>query len=373
MAGKMNLKELLTADISTLFTRKQTKKKVAPIATDYKKPVVIFDIGQKNIKVIIGKKQKENLTIQKTFVIPTPAESLLDGKVLNESILANSIQLALKEQGVRIKDALVTVNSSQIINRELIIEKVDEDELETVIRYELQQYLPINLNDYLVQFVILDEFEEDDSMKYKIFVIAFPDRIAKSYYQVLKIADLKPFSLETTFMSLDKLLRHTTMINQKPFSSEGVMAFLDLGATTIDVHIYKDGHIDLTRIIKSGGDNIDQMLSYRHQLPVKSILKTKKDIDLMVNPEDELVQTSRLAVDNLISEIDRILQFYRNKSYCQIDHIYLYGGGALLKGLDTYMSERLNIEVETIRSWNDMKADEDLTIFINTLGSMYRQ
>ena len=37
------------------------------------------------------------------------------------------------------------------------------------------------------------------------------------------------------------------------------------------------------------------------------------------------------------------------------------------------MSERLNIEVETIRSWNDMKTDEDLTIFINTLGSMYRQ
>ena len=65
----------------------------------------------------------------------------------------------------------------------------------------MQQYLPINLNDYQVQFIILDEFEDEEGFKYKIFVIAFPERIAKSYYQLLKIAGVKPLSLETTFTS----------------------------------------------------------------------------------------------------------------------------------------------------------------------------
>ena len=34
---------------------------------------------------------------------------------------------------------------------------VQEEEMETVIRYEIQQYLPINLDDYIVQYVVLDE------------------------------------------------------------------------------------------------------------------------------------------------------------------------------------------------------------------------
>ena len=371
--GRMSFKELLNADVSTLFTKRAKNKEVKTLLIDYKKPVVVFDIGQKDIKVLVGKKQKENLVVQKTFTIQTPTESLLDGKVLSEAILANALENGLKEQNIKIKDALVTVNSSQIINRELIIDKVEVEELETVVRYELQQYLPINLNDYQVQFIILDEFEDEEGFKYKIFVIAFPERIAKSYYQLLKIAGVKPLSLETTFTSLNKLLSHTMMINEKPFNSKDVVAFLDLGATTIDVHIFKDGHIDLTRMIKSGGDDIDQMLSYRHQIPLKSISKVKQNLDLMGNIEDELVQTTRLAVDNLISEIDRILQFYRNKSYRQIDHIYLYGGGAVLKGIDRYMSQQLNLNVETIKSWNDIKIDGDLANFINTLGSMYKE
>ena len=43
-------------------------------------------------------------------------------------------------------------------------------------------------------------------------------------------------------------------------------------------------------MIKSGGDDIDQMLSYRHQIPLKSISKVKQNLDLMGNTEDELVQ-----------------------------------------------------------------------------------
>lgn len=369
----MNIKDLLNADISTLFTKKRINKKIGQVPLEYKKNVIVFDIGNKNIKVLIGKKQKEQVIIQKTFSFPTPGEVLLDGKVQNEAILANSLNVALKEAGIKLKDALVTVNSSQIINRELIIDRVAEDELETVIRYELQQFLPINLNDYLVQFTILNEFEEDEVAKYKVFVIAFPDRIAKSYYQLLKLADLKPLSLETTFVSLSKLLKQTKMINQSTFSSKNVTAFLDLGASTIDVHICRDGYVDLTRMIKSGGDDIDQMLSYRHQIPLKSIDKVKKSIDLMKEDADEIVLTARLAVDNLISEVDRILQFYQNKSHCQIESVYLYGGVALMKNLDVYMCDRLNKKVETIKSLNQVNSDENLTLFINALGSLYRQ
>lgn len=372
----MNLKELMTADISTLFQKKSTKstKKVSA-PKEYKKDLLVFDIGQKSVKMVIGKRQKDHVVIHKALELPTPQDSFLDGKVTNASVLSNMLKMAVNDYQIKVKDVAITINSSQIINRELMIKEVDEDEMETVIRYELQQYLPINLNDYQVQYLVLEKIEDEEAPKLKVFVIAFPDRLAKEYYELLKMADLKPFALETSFVSLNKLLTHVTEINEQLFNKGEVSAFLDMGSSTIDVNIYNHGKIDLTRIIKAGGDNIDYMLSHQHEVGLSSALTVKKQIDLTQNEGSELEATVKLAIDNLIFEIDRILQFYRNKNFQQIDHIYLYGGTALLNGIDQYMSEKLGIKVETIYQLNGVEfksENQNLTSYLNSIGAIFR-
>lgn len=376
--AKLDIKKLLNTDISTLFQKKsiaKPKSKAKAPSKEIKKDLLVFDIGQKSIKFIVGKRQKDLISIKQMGEVPTTQDSILDGRVINEATLSNTLKMIVNDKEIKAKDVAVTINSSQIINRELMIQAVDEDEMETVIRYELQQYLPINLNDYQVQYSIIEAFEQDDIQKLKVFVIAFPERLAKSYYQLVKAADLKPFALETSFVSLDKLLSHINMINEQPFNSDEVTAFLDLGASTIDVNIYRNGKIDLTRIIKAGGDNLDYMLSQRHEIHLQSALTVKKKIDLATTSDDELTQSTRLAVDNLIFEIDRILQFYRNKNFQQIDRVYLYGGAALLKGLDVYMGEKLGLKVEMIYQIDgiEFKGESQLvTNYLNTIGATIR-
>lgn len=245
--AKLDIKKLLNTDISTLFQKKsiaKPKSKAKAPSKEIKKDLLVFDIGQKSIKFIVGKRQKDLISIKQMGEVPTTQDSILDGRVINEATLSNTLKMIVNDKEIKAKDVAVTINSSQIINRELMIQAVDEDEMETVIRYELQQYLPINLNDYQVQYSIIEAFEQDDIQKLKVFVIAFPERLAKSYYQLVKAADLKPFALETSFVSLDKLLSHIKIINEQPFNSDEVTAFLDLGASTIDVNIYRNGKID---------------------------------------------------------------------------------------------------------------------------------
>ncbi|MGL4338360.1 MAG: type IV pilus assembly protein PilM [Turicibacter sp.] len=378
---KFDLKKLLQTDISTLFKKGETKsptksKKVKKV--EHKKDLIVFDIGAKSINLILGKQNKDKTLVTKCVTIPTTVDTMLDGKVVNPAALVNAIQLTLNEHDIKTKDVVITTNSSQIINREMVINKVDEDEMETVLRYEMQQYLPINLNDYIVRYTILDEFEEHEQEKLKVYVISYPDRMAKAYYNLLKSMDLKPFALETSYVSLNKLINQTTCINATPFDFTQTTAFLDMGSATIDVNIYKNKKIDLTRIIKTGGDNIDMMLSQRHNIPMQSALAIKSKLDLSQTdePSPEL-ESVKLAVDNICFEIDRIFQFYKNKSYSNIDKVYIYGGVSKLTGLDEYMSEKLGVSVETVTHMDSIQFKNDETeqqicAYLNAIGAMIR-
>ena len=66
----------------------------------------------------------------------------------------------------------------------------------------MEQYLPINLNDYIVQYIELDEVEQENSNKLKVYVIAYPEKMARGYYDILKVLKLKPVSLDVAFNSI---------------------------------------------------------------------------------------------------------------------------------------------------------------------------
>ena len=59
--------------------------------------------------------------------------------------MARAITDALDSNNIKNDNVIFTTNSTSVINRTIIIPKVNEDEIESVIKYEVQQYLPINL------------------------------------------------------------------------------------------------------------------------------------------------------------------------------------------------------------------------------------
>lgn len=152
--GKMDIKDLNKIFSKNSSSSKATSnskfKKMLKASMEKPKNILAFDIGSSSIKMVTGKYFKNKITINKLIDIPTPEGTVGDGKILDKQALADMIQFALKENRIKIKDVICTTNSSLVINREIVIPKVEEEEMKTVIRYEIKQYLPINLNDYII-------------------------------------------------------------------------------------------------------------------------------------------------------------------------------------------------------------------------------
>jgi len=375
----IDFKALANMDLGTLSTKlSKTLKKANKISIpERKRKVVAFDMGSSTIKIVEGIYYKNDLTVYKYIITPTPKGAIIDGEIKKEQELYEKLSQILKKNGINTKDATCTTNSTLIINREILIPKVESEEMDTVVRYEIQQYLPINLEDYILQVTILGEEEVGGTKKLNVRTIAYPEKIARGYYNLLLKLNLKPYTLDVNYNAVNKFINYTGINSEFEHKSKESIAFVDLGSSTIDVNIYKNGQLDFTRIIKDCGNEIDEMLMQRNGLKVDEVESFKiKNINLneQLEPINIFV---REIIDEWIEKIEKIIQFYKNRNIGnEVNKIIIFGGSSKIVGMEEYMTEKLGIKTKiseiakiAFKSKDDGKPIDD---FINAIGSVIR-
>lgn len=381
--ANMDIKDV-KENISKLFkgiSKPQNAKKET-YTKEKKRNVVAFDIGSTTIKIVKGVYYKNKLSIETCLQINTPAHSIDDGVIKVRDAITKVLRTTLKQYNINAEEGICTTNSTSIINREILIPKVEHDEMETVVRFEIQQYLPINLDDCILQMSVLDELEDlDGRTKINVRVIAYPKRMAIEYFTLLSDLKLKPYALDVNFNALNKFV-NLTDLTKFEYKAKSSVAFLDIGANFIDVNIYKNNMLDFTRRIKAGGNDIDEILIRDGGIKTDDVKKVKMEkIDLTEDDVSIKIET-RLVKDLLeewIEKIEMILQFYKNKSVeNDIEKVIMFGGCSKIKGLDKYISNKLGISVRPLKGVSNIafKKDEDnsekLSDFMNVIGSVIR-
>ncbi|MDU5107369.1 type IV pilus assembly protein PilM [Clostridium sp.] len=382
--SKLSLKEigkLDVKDIGKLFKNVKTKEinykldeSSKKLKNKKSKQVLAIDIGSHSIKIVEGKFEKNTINIDRLIKTGTPQGAISDGRIMNEDIVIDSLKKIIAQNQIKTKNIIFTTNSSQIINREILIPLVSKEEIETVIKFEIQQYLPINLEHYIIQYLIIEEVLVEGNKKLKVNVTSFPERMAYSYYKVINKLELTPLGLDVNYNSIKKLA------NISEFNSSnknGSVAFIDIGATSINISILKNGKLAFTRMIKIGGEIIDNDIQEELNISIKATESIKiREVDIL-DGEERLNLVARGAVDEIIEEIERILKFYDDKFTGGIEKVYLYGGTSKLNNLITYFNEKLELKIEFLDSIKNLSLsekskEENLSEYLNAIGAIIR-
>lgn len=378
------LKKILTSDISTLGGKKTTyKTKASKKKPLFPKTFIAMDLGSRYIKFAVGKENGERLVVDKLFKLEAPRNTVSDGEISDKIRLTTMIQNALLNAGIKAKDVNITGNSTLIINREIVVPKAEESELGTLIQYEIQQYLPINMNDYIVQYDVLEELQSENVDKLKVLVVTYPKRMAKQYYDLALNSKLKPNALDVNYNAIKKLLNKNILFNGEKNKKEDTIAVVDMGADTTDVTIYKNNIPDFTRIVKFGGSALDQEISKAYNIDIKEAEQRKIAKANLENtyPTEEDILLNDLVKQfsqDLLEELQRIFQFYRNKNVGNnINKIYIYGGTSRISGLARFMEYALTVPVKKISCLENITCSktcntEEIDLYLNTLGTIIR-
>lgn len=349
----------------------------------FNQQLISIDIGSKNIKVVIGKKHVNSVKVNKVYTIPTPLVSFEDG-VITDSIKIKEALLTVPEiRDGKIKNTVVTTKSTAIVQREIVVPKADGKELDSVVKYELDKYLPINMEEYVLQYVITGNVTEGNMTKLKLRVVAYPKNIVESYYKLFKELKLKPVAMDISSNSVVKLIngKNKLDINNENYDSSANVIFIDLGNENCNILFTSDRKYEFSRIIPYGGKFINMNIKKGLLVSMEQAEEIKlklAELNQNSEPTFEMVEINvKEALRILTSEIDRIIEFYKNKnSGSKIDKIILCGGGSNLLSIEDYFSKALSIPTFKLESISSVEmprdSENDINMYLNAIGALIR-
>lgn len=371
---KETFKDILHKEIVFPKIKKNYKKKEKKLILH--RELVTFDIGARFIKVVEGRVDASGIRIKRAFTVDTPKDSVNDGVILNKLSILKVIKQLIDEKKIKTKKAIFINNGTSIINREISIPKIYDEDLTTLVTFEIQKFLPINMNDYVIQYYDPCDSKEDTE-KQNILSIIYPHKMAKQYYDLCKECKMIPVALDVSFNSIKKLMEYSmTEVMEK-----NTIATIDIGYEDLYISIYEKGTLKFTRIVRKGCKQIDEYISEHSKVTVEEAEIMRNDIGINHEAEAECHGTYEVIIEHVedwVSEINRIIQFYKNKNQGYgVEKIFIYGGGAMMTNMDKYLEDKLNLKVRKLNELSRItlpKNQEDfkLSLYLDSIGALLR-
>lgn len=187
------------------------------------------------------------------------------------------------------------------------------------------------------------ELAEQAGETNKILLGAAPKKLVDDYTTILDRAGLAPIALEIEATAISRCVAPTFE------SLPEAIGILDIGATRSSLVVYDRGMIQMSISIPISGIQITETISKALSINMDEAEILKRECGLDANRcEDRIWKIIAPLIDDMTQKIRNALRFYKiGFPYGKkVEHMYLCGGGAHFREVDTVLSNQLAIKVE---------------------------
>lgn len=306
-----------------------------------------FDIGSNKIKWIIYSNNKKKPILYDWGIETTPRGAVRYGRIINKESLKEVLSPIVEGSKVKISGAAITFSCPEMIVRTIKLPKINNRELEQVIKYEIEQYIPENYSDYIVEYKILEEYNGEEGKILKVLVAAVPTSIVQNYLKLMDDLKLQTEIIDFHGNSVNRFLTENIRELQ-----ETNYTVLDLGSLTTTLTVMEEGRTVFTRLIQNGSEEIAASIANYFDLPLdeaESYLISKGRLlveseENIGDLEQELAVRIKPAFDYILNNVFHSLEFYSSLDGNAVEGFIPVGGGSFLKNIADYTGKYLNLK-----------------------------
>ncbi len=231
------------------------------------KKYISVDIGSKKTKIVCGRVKNNTVEIIEYAIIDTPWDSIIDGKIVDFYALNEVLKATLKENKIKGRYLLFIITGTAIISRDVQLPDSTDEELGKILKYEAQQYFPVDLNSYVVDYRPLEKVTTGEGVFIKVQLIAVPQKQVDEYVKFASFLKKEIVSIDIGANSLNRFLFPQSFLENKFQKTENAsedqgsgVAVLDVGYETIGVSIFNQGVLKFQRNLLNGFKDISSTL-----------------------------------------------------------------------------------------------------------------
>jgi len=317
-----------------------------------KKDVIGIDIGSSSVKLVQLREAKGGYHLVTLGMSLLPPEAIVDNAIMDSQTIIEVLQNLVESLKVKTKNVATSVSGHSVIIRKIQLPIMTEEEMEASIQWEAEQYIPFEISEVNLDFQILGGDPNDASQMDVILVAAKKDFVS-DYVSMLRECGFNPVIMDIDCFSVQNVFESNYGIEAE------IVALIDMGASSMNVNILKDGMSVFTRDIQVGGsaynEEIQKRLGLNHEDAEK--VKLGEEVD-DVDPQTVAAILDD-ATDALTQEVQRSIDFFSATSSDEkVGKVYITGGVAKIAGVRESLANRLNVDVEVMDPWRQIGYSE---------------
>lgn len=138
-----------------------------------KKQLTTIELNSNCIKILqweIDSCQKIKLLNYERLFLPRSAEELTSENL--EKIWAEALQNYLQKSGIKIRKLIISISARECIFKRVVFPKLQDKELERAISWDIEEYLPKELNSYYYDFININKEKGEVAEQIEVFLLA---------------------------------------------------------------------------------------------------------------------------------------------------------------------------------------------------------
>jgi type IV pilus assembly protein PilM len=310
-----------------------------------------IDISSTSVKLLELSRTGNRFRVESYAVEPLPANAVVEKNIAELEGVGHALSRVLAKARTGTKAVAVAVAGSAVITKTIEMDAgLSDEELETQLKVEADQYIPYPLEEVAIDFEV-QGISPRNAERVEVLLAACRKENVEVREAALglagltaKVVDVEAYALERAF---------TLLTPQLAGGSEALtVAVVDIGATMTTLSVLHNGRIIYTREQLFGGRQLTEEIQRRYGLSNEEAGLAKKQGGL---PDDYVAEVLQPFKDAVVQQVSRSLQFFfAAGQFNDVDYIMLAGGTASISGLDHLIQQRLGTPTLVANPFADM-------------------
>ncbi|MDY7095403.1 MAG: type IV pilus assembly protein PilM [Acidobacteriota bacterium] len=307
------------------------------------KSVVGLDIGSSAVKLVELKERKGDFQLVHLGMDPLSPEAIVDGSIMDSSLVVDAIHRLNDESKSKNSNYATSLSGHSVIIKKIQLPAMSSEELAESIQWEAEQYIPFDINDVRLDYVVLSE-EDAVHEEMEVLLVAVKRDKVNDYQSVISQTGKTPALIDIDVFAIQNA--YEVNYDLDPLK---VVALINMGASVTNINVLARGNTVFWRDITFGGNQFTEALQREFSLSFEQAEALKRGDTVGNYSAAEARPILDSVSEEMASEIQKTFDFFSaTSSEGPVEELVLSGGCALTPNLQQILRDRFGVPNELL-------------------------